>query len=1124
MNDYKKKVLLLVALFCFSISIFARSVSIRLSNVTVRKAMTELQKKSGYSFVYEGSDLNADRRVTVSANDLKEAIGQILEGQNLSYEISGRSIVVFRRRNDESDARKTSQQSDEKKITGRITDANGEPIIGATIIVKGVANEGAISDVDGNFSISTSAGNPVLEISYVGYVSQTVNVSNRTSVKVMMKEDQKVLSEVIVQGFGISQKKESLTGAISSVNEKAISRSLATTTSGALVGKVAGINSRQTDGRPGASTSLQIRNMGTPLYVIDGVIKDEGQFNNLDVNDIQQVSILKDASAAIYGVRAANGVVVVTTKHGLLNTAPSVEVNGYYGWQSLSRMAKPANVETYLSHYIASQTVQGTAYTYSKEDYQKWLQGTEKGYRPFDWYDFVWKTSPQTYVSMNASGGSDKINYYFSLGNLTQEAAIRNYGGFYRTNVQMNIDAKVNRKLTVGASMNGRIEKRRQPGVPGGDDYWLPQFATYRNLPTKRPFANDNPNYPQKVSSESDTNFGLLNYTMSGIYTEKWRVAQLNAHADYEIMDGLKLQWLGGYYLAYQQMNNHEYTWKLYGYDENSDSYYVTDEMNNPWRERRVGHNEELTSNLRLTYDKHFGDHHVSAIFGFDASKRDTPSSWLHAQPAANAMELIYFDAMDEYDDTGNNTQARLGILGRVNYDYANKYLLELSLRRDGAWKWAPGHRWGNFPAGSVGWRISEENFWKDSNISKIFNDLKIRASYGVVGDDNVDGYSAFDYMSGYTYDDGGTALDGKYVVGSSARGLPATTFTWLKAHILDIGIDFAFLNNKLTGTLDYFSRKRTGLPASRYDVLIPTEAGFSLPNENLNSDLRKGMDGAITYSDSWQDLHYSAGFNFTYARRYDWEQYKPRYSNSWDEYRNSTWQRYSGVYWGYKSDGQFQSWEEIANWKIDNDGYGNKTLRPGDIKYKDLNGDNVINSMDMRPIGYATGNTPNFNYGINISLEWRGFDLAFDFTGGSGIGFRPQYEQMYPFHDGGNNPQYYLENCWTLSDIWDADSELVPGKYPMALIGNTSHSNYRVSDFWFQNVNYIKLRNFEFGYTLPAKWLSFIKAKSLRIYCAGTNVFTITNKHGFDPEGSTASGLQYPTTRVINVGFKLKF
>lgn len=1018
--------------------------------------------------------------------------------------------------------------SQQQKITlkGTVVDNLGEPVIGANVVEKGTTN-GTITDLNGTFSLSVSA-NASIEVSYIGYITQVIQVKSDV-MNVILKEDSQTLEEVVVTGFGLAQKKATLTGAISSIGDSEISRSVASTASGALVGKMAGVNSRQKDGRPGASTTIQIRNMGTPLYVIDGVQSDEGQFNNIDFNDIEAISILKDASASIYGVRAANGVVVVTTKRGKLNTKNVVSINSYYGWQSPSSFPKPADAVTYITNYIQSETVQGktgSEYTYSKEDLAKWTEGTEKGYVPFDWYDYIFKTSPQYYMNANVSGGSDKINYYFSVGHLNQDAIIVNYGGFKRTNVQMNIDARINDRLKVGASMNGRIEERRNPGVPGGDDYWLPRFATYRNLPTKRPFANDNPNYPTLTSSDSGTNFAWLNYELSGEYKETWRVGQLQATAEYDILDGLKAKAMVGYYLAYQNLNNQEYTYKLYGYDEATDTYPVIFENTNPWRERRVGHNEEVNSNIQLSYNKKFGDHTVGAIAGFEASKRDTPTSWLHSIPTANSLHLIDYETMDTYNDSGNETEARMGWIGRLNYDYSSKYLLELSARYDGSWKFAPGDRWGFFPSASVGWRISEENFWKETKVSNVFSDLKIRASYGLVGDDNLSGYgyNPFDYMSGYNYKSGGSVIDGAYTIGTVPRGLPVTTLSWLEAKILDIGFDASFLNGRLTSQFDFFRRKRDGIPTSRYDVLIPSEVGFSLPKENLNSDVIKGFEGGLRWSDTIEDLSYYVGGNFTYARRYNWDVYKPRFSNSWDEYRNSTVQRYSNINWGYHAIGQFQSWEEIANYPIDNDQQGNKTLRPGDIKYEDVNGDGVINTMDYRPIGYTTGETPTFSYALNFGFSWRGFDLAFDFTGGSMTSWYQNWEQRNPFHDGGNNAQYYMEDTWRLSDIWDANSELISGKYPMLLIGNSSHSNYWYSDFWLTNVKYLKLRNLELGYNIPKSILSKALISDLRIYIAGTNLLTFTNAPGIDPEAEDGNGLTYPTMRIINVGLNIKF
>ena len=1107
----------------------AKTITVELKNVSLSKAMTAIEKASGYSFFFDENktDLNHVVNLDAENDEINRVLSELLSSTNLTYEISNNQIALIPKGNTgqlnlrsfSKTALPEVQQS--RGIKGVVKDSYGETIIGASVIVKGTTT-GTVTDMDGNFSLDVPVGT-TLEVSYVGYLTQAVFV-NSNLLSIVLKENSTQLSEVVVTGFGLSQKKATLTGAVSSIGANDLSRSVSSTTSGALVGKMPGVNSRQADGRPGSTTNIQIRNMGNPLYVIDGVQKDAGQFNNIDFNDIESVAVLKDASAAIYGVRAANGVVVVTTKKGSKNTKNTVTLNAYYGWQSLSNFPDPADAGTYVENYIQSQTIQGKTLTWDKEDLAKWQQGTEKGYQSFDWKDFIWETSPQEYVNANVSGGSDKINYYFSLGHLNQDAMIVNYGGFTRSNVQMNIESQVNDKLKLGASMNGRIEKRMNPGVPGGDDYWLPIFGTYRNLPTVRPFANDNPKYPTMTSTDAGTNFAWLNYDLSGKMEDTWRVAQLNFDAEYQIIDGLKAKGMFGYYLANRKHDNQEYTYKLYKYDEATDTYPVMFENNNPWRERTTAMVEELTTNVQLSYNKTFGDHNVAALVGLESIKRDAPSNWVHSIPASNALHLLTYETMDTYNDTGNNTEARLGWTGRVNYDFANKYLLELSARYDGSWKFPTNDRWGFFPSASVGWRISEEGFWKDSKIASVVSDLKLRGSYGMMGDDNVDGYSAFDYMSGYNYKNGGSVIDGKYTIGTEPRGLPVTTLSWIEAKILDIGFDASFFQGKLTGTFDFFQRKRTGLPASRYDVLIPSEAGFSLPKENLNSDMNLGYDASARWNDKAGDLNYSVGVNVTYSRFYDWNQYKPRFSNSWNEYRNSINERYGYLSWGLEADGQFQSWEEIASWTIDNDRQGNKTLRPGDIKYKDQNGDKVINGMDERPIGYRQGSTPVLNMGMNFSFGYKGFDLAFDLTGGALASWRQDWEQRNPFHDGGNNSQYYMENTWRLSDITDANSALIPGKYPTLLIGNSSHSNYWNSTFWMHNIRYVKLRNLEFGYTIPRQVLERFLISELRLYVSGQNLLTFANTNGTDPEIESENGLQYPTTRIVNLGLTLKF
>lgn len=1019
-------------------------------------------------------------------------------------------------------------QQEKKKISGVVFDSFGDPLIGASVTESGTKN-GTMTGIDGDFSLSI-VGNSI-EVSYVGFVTQTVDVSNATSVKITLKEDAQVLDAVIVTGFGMTQKKSTLTGAISTIGAEDIARSNSSTASGALVGKVAGLNTRQTDGRPGSGTQIQIRNMGNPLYVIDGIQSDAGQFNNINFNDIENVSVLKDASASIYGVRAANGVVVVTTKRGERNTKNSIAVNAYYGVQKNFKFTEPANAKTYVKTYVQSETMliaQGRLREdqrkYSREEYDKWMAGTAPGYQSFDWLDYIWKSAPQSYVDVNISGGSDKANYYTSVSHLNQDATVRNYGGFKRTNAQMNLDVQVTSRLKIGTGLNGRLESRKNPGVPGGDDYWLPRFAVLRNIPTVGPYANGNPDYPQDIGDDKQTNFAILNYKNSGTMTEDWRVIQLNANAEYDIFKGLKAKALASYYFGNKTFNNHEFTYNLYKYDEAKDEYNATYTMNTPYRERVHENVEEVTTNVQLAYDNKFGAHSVAGVMGMETIKRKNPHSRIVSTPIANSMETIKLNEIKEFTEALEATQARVGWVGRINYNYSEKYILELSGRYDGSWKFPPGDRWGFFPSASVGWRISEEGFWKDGNLGKIVNYLKLRGSYGLVGNDDTPHYAPFDFLPGYNFGEGGAVLDGQYVQGSSARGLPVTTLSWLKAKILDVGFEAAFVNNRLRSEMSYFRRIETGYPESRWDVEMPKEVGFVTPFENLNSRVHKGFDGMISWTDKIQEWTYNVGVNATYSRFYDWDRYDDRRGNAWDVYRNSIVRRYGYLNWGLEADGQFTSWEEIANHPIDNDRQGNRTVIPGDVKYKDLNGDGVINGMDERPIGYRRDATPVFNYGINLGVAWKGFDLAVDLSGSLHSTYFQQWEQARAFQNNGNSPQWLFDDSWRLSDVWDAKSDLIPGKYPMALKDRDGDNTYWNSTFWKHNVKYLKLRNLEFGYTLPKQILSKINIANLRVYVAGSNLFALSNVQGVDPEQEDDNGLGYPTMRVINFGINLKF
>lgn len=1099
-------------------------VTIQATNEPLENVLSKIESQTEFLFLYNINEVDPTTRVTVKANQksINELMSEICKSLNLSYTIEDRHIILT----------KISQQvqPSNKTILGRILNAEGEPLIGVSVRIKNT-QLGTISDIDGRYSLSIpfDLNKPVIVFSYIGHNTIEQQIGNKSMINVTMDENQKVLGEVVVVGYG-TQRKESLTSAITAITSTDIERSAATTTSGALVGKVAGLNTKMPDGRPGGWTQINIRNMGTPLYVIDGVQKDEGSFNNIDFNDIESISVLKDASASIYGVQAANGVIVVTTKSGKRNSKNVVNVNSYYGTQKMFKFPKPADALTYVRSVIQSNTIQGTTRKYTEEDLAGWEQGTEKGYRSFDWHDYILQSAPQWYVSANASGGSDKINYYFGISHLSQDAAIRNHGGFKRYNLQANIDADITSRLKIGLSMNGRIDEKIHPGLPGEDDTWRALFAIYRNLPTIRPYANDNPNYPAKTSSGGDTNFAIFNYDQSGKYQDKWRVIQTNFNAEYKLTPQLTMKGIFGYFFAHQWMDNQEFSYKLYGYNEVTDTYPIVVNYVGKYRERQIQNLEELMGQVTVTYENKFGGHELKLMGGAESYKKDTPRVYVNYTPMSDAIGLISAgNQLKNYNDYGNNTQARLGYVGRLNYNYEQRYLVELAARYDGSWKFPKNDRWGFFPSASFGWRITEEKFWKDLNISNVVSDLKPRVSYGLLGDDNISDYSAFGYMDGYNHYQSGSVIDGEYVIGTKPRATSVKTLSWMKAKILNVGLDYALFNSKLQGAVDFFRRKRTGLPQSRLDVYIPTEAGFNLPIENLNSDIHRGIDASIVWRSSIEKVKYSVGGNFTFARQLtsNWVPSKDNVpGNGWEIYRKSGFDRYANINWGLQSAGQFQSWEEIATFPVDIDGQGNKTMRPGDIKYVDQNGDGIISELDQRPIGYQQGGLPYLNYGLNFTLGYKDFDLAIDFSGSTYNSYTLNYESRFPFHGDGNNPQYYLGNQWRLSDIFDKDSELIPGKYPMALEGNANHPNYWHSDFWLHNISYIKLRNLELGYTVPKNLLSKLNIQNVRFYVLMQNLFCIDNlgEIDIDPEINTDSGINYPTNRVINFGVNLTF
>jgi TonB-linked SusC/RagA family outer membrane protein len=495
----------------------------------------------------------------------------------------------------------------------------------------------------------------------------------------------------------------------------------------------------------------------------------------------------------------------------------------------------------------------------------------------------------------------------------------------------------------------------------------------------------------------------------------------------------------------------------------------------------------------------------------------------VRSQPATNAIPLMNFNELRSMVHN-ENEQARMGYVLRTNYGYDDRYLLEFAGRADASWRFPPESRWGFFPSASAGWRISNEGFFQNSRLSNLFSELKLRGSIGALGDENV-GIGAFDYLEGYTFRQGSSVFDGVVYTGSEPRGLPVRNITWIKSTMTNLGLDFGLMGNSLNGTLEGFYRKRTGLPAQRYDVLIPQEVAIDLPNENLNADAHMGVEGSLNFSSSiGRDFRYSVGTNATFSRQRDLYTYKPRFANSWHEYRSSIADRWAFINWGYQVVGQFRSEEQIANHTVDNDGRNNTTMLPGDLIYKDVNGDGIINGLDERPIGFRQGALPYLSFGLSGSASFRNFDFSMAWSGAGFQSYERTSEMKVPFWNNANSPAFVFEDRWRREDPFDLNSPWIPGKYPLARRNVTDHSNLRKSDFWVTNVNYFRLETVELGYTLPQSILERVRLRNGRVFVNGYNVFSIDNtgEFGIDPELASGNGLQYPQMRAINVGASL--
>ena len=1061
------------------------------------------------------------------------------------------AIIFFS--NNDIYAQNTSQP---RRVSGQVTDvATGETLGGATVTVQG-ATTASITDGAGKFSIGVPSANSVLVITYSGFTELKVPLEGKTVLDIKLSRVTKNLDEVVVTGFGLSQKKATLSGAVSTISGEEIAHSKQTSAAGALVGKVSGLNFRQTTGRPGATPVIRVRNFGAdPLVVIDGTMRNIDAFNALDYNDIESVNILKDGSASIYGFEASNGVIVVVTKKGKRGQKPTLAFDTYYGTQTYANFNKPGDVKSYIRGIVQTETYgdgrQSVASrTVTPDIYQKVMNG-EPGYEGFDWYKYIYQSAPQYQAKLSVSGGTENSDYYISGSMLTQGVALRNFGdGFNRQNIQANFNATISKRVRFGVQMNGYWSKQSNTNVEGGDFDWQAE-APYRNLPIQPgpgvpytnpiagPYVNGNPLYPAVTSpSNFGYSYGLVKPELSGVESTTRRNISINGTLEVDIVKGLKARMQANYSFLNDQFDSRRLSPQLYVYNSTTGSIDP-----DPYsQQRNVDHVFTNTDNsslqFQVEYQKSIGKHNIKAVATEQSQMNYAPSIRVQGVPPANNIPYIpntgttFVNAIN--DEISNNTISQ-GYIINVNYDYAGKYIIEGHGRYDGSRFYDPTRRWGFFPGGSVAYRISQEDFWKKSPILKIFNDFKIRASYGIIPFN----FNAYPYLVGYDYSQGSGVLNGTQVTGAQVRAPATPGLTWGKSHNYDYGIDMSLLNNRLSITLDYFEKISKGIPASR-GLTLPDLVGFTPGQENLNSDKNRGIDGSIAWRDRIGEVSYGFNGSFSYGRSITGIRYGQLFGSDYALFRGNAEGRLNGGAFQYTTIGQFQSWEQIQKHPVDQDAKGNVTVKPGDFILKDVNGDGFINTLDQTRETYqinggANGQgVPPLSFGFGFYVNYKGFDFRADFTGGSmytfeqsstgfnGAGGSGYMREWLPNR---NTSQYLFDNSSYYSDPFDRNSPIIVGKYPLLLQTNPAPNTNFNHNGYQTNITYVKVRNVEIGYTIPYSVLRLVGISQFRVYLSGNNLYNFSNMPGkIDPELSLGTGGGLPNPRVLTVGAQVKF
>ena len=1093
---FKKKWILLLALTIISHNItYSQQVTLKAKNVTVKQAMDMLKQQSGYSFVFSSSDVDTNRKISISAKkqQLNNVVKQILYGQEVTYEISGQNIIVKKIQTTPSNSTAKQQQTTQPPTKARITDSRGEGIIGATISVKG-SKVACVSDIDGNFVINASSKDELI-ITMVGYKTITISLNKlRKNNHIILEEDITQLDEVVAIGYG-TQKKVNLTGSVSSISEKSLDSRPITQASQALAGLSSGVTISLSKGNPGNDgATIRVRGQGTfssagsdPLVLIDGI---SGSIDDVNPNNIKSISVLKDAaSASIYGTRAANGVILIETKRGTTGKT-QVSYSGYVGWQKATELPDFANSWTYAEMKNEADKNQGFTPTYSNEEIIKFRNNLDPDNYPNVNHLKNLVTSGsgfQTSHNLSFSGGGTNFTYMLSFGYLHQDGIVAQ-NSYDKYNLLLNIDNNITNRLhlktNISAYTSVQKEPRSQDNLNTMIGYAVREGSIFAGRKTDGTYGYQDNYCPEGwMDSPSFTN-NKTNHFAGDFELE------------YNPFKNFFISGKGGY--KYNNYYNKDYVSELV-YDALKKYTPKSLTINSGW-------NSLVTLQALARYEINISKHNIKILAGVSQEEyKETWSRGYRKGFSNNALYELNAGSTDGQSATGSASEWGLrSVFGRLNYSYSSRYLLELNARYDGTSRFPSNGRWGFFPSASIAWRVSEETLVKEK--APWINNLKLRMSIGTLGNQNVGNYPYQNVIS----------LTKSYPFGNimSFGGAITTAansdISWESTRILDFGIDLSILKGKLDLTMDYYNKKTYNI---LYKIAVSEVLGMTPSENNAASVRNQGFEIALTYYGKIGKVNFSVSPNFSYNKNKVLS-----LANEAKENINSNLfvGESLGAIYGYEADGLFVDEEDIKSYPTQP-----YTAEPGFVRYKDISGPNgvpdgkVDATYDRKVIGSTI---PSTTFGLTITANYNNFDFSVLFSGQGGNKAIMHNYMAYAFFNSGSIQQWQIDKRWTPENP-NRDAE-----YIKLTTLNINSGTIQPSTFWLRNASFLRLKNLQIGYTLPHSFINRLGLEKVRIYFSGQNLFCINKFYkGWDPE-ITGNHLDfYPITSVYTFGLNIK-